>query len=137
MCPLKDECSEDCPHNFQTMNYYNLYIGIVAYLCGYIHFSCSLQNHCVIIGEDWHDAYPYLQGDQYDSIMNYSFTKACLDYFAREKFDAKAMAEKLNANLMHNLEQVNVMMLNLLDSHDTHRFFSEVGCDKISGVYKD
>lgn len=69
--------------------------------------------------------------------MNYSFTKACLDYFAREKFDAKAMAEKLNANLMHNLEQVNVMMLNLLDSHDTHRFFAEVGCDKISGVYKD
>ena len=48
--------------------------------------------------------------------MNYSFTKACLDYFAREKFDAKAMAEKLNANLMRNLEQVNVMMLNLLDS---------------------
>ena len=38
MCPLKDECSEDCPHNFQTMNYYNLYIGIVAYLCGYTHF---------------------------------------------------------------------------------------------------
>ena len=32
---------EDCLHNFQTMNYYNLYIGIVAYLCWYIHFSCS------------------------------------------------------------------------------------------------
>lgn len=90
----------------------------------------KINPDCVIIGENWHDAYPYLQGDQYDSIMNYSFTKACLDYFAREKFDAKAMAEKLNANLMRNLEQVNVMMLNLLDSHDTHRFFSEVGCDK-------
>ena len=90
----------------------------------------KINPDCVIIGENWHDAYPYLQGDQYDSIMNYSFTKACLDYFARETFDAKAMAEKLNANLMRNLEQVNVMMLNLLDSHDTHRFFSEVGCDK-------
>ena len=81
----------------------------------------------VIIGENWHDAYPYLRGDQYDSIMNYAFTKACLDYFARERFEAKQMAEKLSSNLMRNMEPVNRMMLNLLDSHDTHRFFSEVG----------
>ena len=84
---------------------------------------------CVIIGENWHDAYPYLMGDQYDSIMNYSFTKACLDYFAKGVFDAKQMAQKLNGNLMRNMEQVNEMMLNLLDSHDTHRFYTEVGCD--------
>lgn len=84
----------------------------------------------VIIGENWHDAYAYLMGDQYDSIMNYAFTKACLDYFAKGVFSAKEMAEKLNANLMRNMEQVNRMMLNLLDSHDTHRFFSEVNKDK-------
>ncbi|MFQ9573150.1 MAG: glycoside hydrolase family 13 protein [Roseburia hominis] len=81
----------------------------------------------VIIGENWHDAYPYLRGDQYDSITNYAFTKACLDYFARKTFDAKQMAEKLSSNLMRNMEPVNRMMLNLLDSHDTHRFYSEVG----------
>lgn len=90
----------------------------------------ALKKDCVIIGENWHDAYPYLRGDQYDSIMNYSFTKACLDYFAKGVFDAKQMAEKLNSNLMRNLEQVNCMMLNLLDSHDTHRFFTEIGKNK-------
>ncbi|NLL77201.1 MAG: alpha-glycosidase [Clostridiales bacterium] len=84
----------------------------------------------VIIGENWHDAYPYLMGDQYDSIMNYAFTKACLDYFARGSFDARQMAERLNSNLMRNLEQVNRMMLNMLDSHDTHRFYTEVGKNK-------
>lgn len=84
----------------------------------------------VIIGENWHDAYPYLMGDQYDSIMNYAFTKACLDYFARKKFDAKQMADKLNGNYMRNTRQVNDMMLNLLDSHDTLRFFTETGCEK-------
>lgn len=88
------------------------------------------KSDCVIIGENWHDAYPYLRGDQYDSIMNYSFTKACLDYFARGYIDAKQMAEKLSSNLMRNTEQVNQMMLNLLDTHDTHRFFTEVGKDK-------
>ena len=84
----------------------------------------------VIIGENWHDAYAYLMGDQYDSIMNYAFTKACLDYFAKGVFSAKDMADKLNSNLMRNTEQVNRMMLNLLDSHDTHRFFTEVNKDK-------
>ena len=69
-------------------------------------------------------------GDQYDSIMNYAFTKACLDYFAKGVFSAKDMADKLNSNLMRNTEQVNRMMLNLLDSHDTHRFFTEVNKDK-------
>ncbi len=88
------------------------------------------KKDCVIIGENWHDAYPYLRGEQYDSIMNYSFTKACLDYFARGRFDAKQMAEKLSSNLMRNTEQVNRMMLNLLDTHDTHRFYTETGKDK-------
>ncbi|MBR1692744.1 MAG: alpha-glycosidase [Lachnospiraceae bacterium] len=90
----------------------------------------KLKKDCVIIGENWHDAYPYLMGDQYDSIMNYAFTKACLDYFAKGSFDARAMAEKLNGNLMRNTEPVNYMMLNLLDSHDTHRFFTEIGRNK-------
>lgn len=85
---------------------------------------------CVIIGENWHDANTYLHGDQYDSIMNYAFTKACLDYFAFDAFDAKHFSEKLNELLMRNTKQVNEMMMNLLDSHDTHRFFSEVSCDK-------
>jgi cyclomaltodextrinase len=88
------------------------------------------KSDAVIIGENWHDARTYLMGDQYDSIMNYSFTKACLDYFAFNRLDARGMAERLNSLLMRNSWQVNDMMLNLLDSHDTHRFFSEVGENK-------
>lgn len=87
----------------------------------------NVKSDCVIIGENWHDAYPYLMGDQYDSIMNYAFTKACLDYFARGKFRGEDLANKLNQILMRNTDPVNRMMLNLLDSHDTHRFFTEVG----------
>lgn len=84
---------------------------------------------CVIIGENWHDANPYLRGDQYDSIMNYAFTKACLDVFAFGTLDASGFAEKLNELLMRNTDTVNGMMLNLLDSHDTHRFLTQVGGD--------
>lgn len=85
------------------------------------------KKDAVIIGENWHDANSYLRGDQYDSIMNYSFTKLCLDYFATGKKNAKEAGWKLNEILMRNTDTVNKMMLNLLDSHDTHRFFKEVG----------
>lgn len=88
------------------------------------------KSEAVIIGENWHDANNYLRGDQYDSIMNYAFTKACLDYFAFGTKDAKQMAWKLNEILMRNTKPVNDMMLNLLDSHDTHRFYKEVGKDR-------
>lgn len=88
------------------------------------------KKDAVIIGENWHDANSYLRGDQYDSIMNYSFTKLCLDYFATETKNAKEAGWKLNEILMRNTDTVNQMMLNLLDSHDTHRFFKEVGKDR-------
>ncbi len=86
----------------------------------------AVKKDAVIIGENWHDASNYLRGDQYDSIMNYAFTKAALDYFAYDKFDARGVAYKLNDILARNTDTVNDMMLNLLDSHDTDRFYSEV-----------
>lgn len=88
------------------------------------------KSDAVIIGENWHDAYPSLMGEQQDSIMNYAYTKVCLDYFAKERCDEKKTVWHLNSILMRNMEQVNYMMLNLLDSHDTLRFFTEIGKDK-------
>ncbi len=87
----------------------------------------KIKPDCVLIGENWHDANVYLKGDQYDSIMNYAFTKACLDYYAFGNFTAKRFSEKLNELLMRNTNAVNLMMLNLLDSHDTHRFVTWSG----------
>ena len=85
----------------------------------------GLKKEAVIIGENWHDGSSFLMGDQFDSIMNYSFTKASLDYFKGE-IDAKAMAFRLNRVLVRNKDQVNRMNLNLLDTHDTLRFLTEV-----------
>lgn len=90
----------------------------------------AVKADCAVIGENWHDANPFLQGDQYDSIMNYAFTKACLDYYAFGIFDAEQFAWKLNSLLMRNTDQVNRMMMNLLDSHDTDRFYTWVGRDR-------
>ncbi len=89
----------------------------------------GVKPDCVIVGENWHDAHPFLCGDQYDGIMNYALTKVLLDFFAEGTLDAKGLSEKLNALYVRNTEQVNFMMMNLLDSHDTHRFYSLAGKD--------
>lgn len=85
----------------------------------------GVKPDCVLIGENWHDANAYLHGDQYDGIMNYAFTKACLDFYCFGNFNTEQFADKLNEILMRNTDAINIMMLNLLDSHDTYRFITQ------------
>lgn len=90
----------------------------------------AVKPDAVLIGENWHNSESFLQGDQFDSIMNYGVTKAFLDFFAREITDESGFAEALNSQLMRYTDTTNNMMFNLLDCHDTHRFITEVGGDK-------
>lgn len=90
----------------------------------------AVKPDCVLIGENWHDANLYLRGDQFDGVMNYAFTKACLDFYAFGEFSAENFADKLNEILMRNTDTVNNMTMNLLDTHDTHRFLTRVNGDK-------
>lgn len=88
----------------------------------------KINPNCLLVAENWHNSYPFLRGDQFDSIMNYSFTKAVLDYLALNNLDAKETAYQLNAILLRNNDIANDMMLNLLDTHDTDRFYTS--CNK-------
>lgn len=86
----------------------------------------SIRSDALIIGEVWYDASGWLKGDEFDSVMNYPFLAACRNYFVFGKDDAEAFADKLSSLLMKNTDTVNGMMLNLLGSHDTERFFTSV-----------
>ena len=83
----------------------------------------------IIIGEDWHRAVRYLYGDEYDGIMNYGVTKACLDLLAFETIDASQFCDRI-IRLYHTYSiAANSKMLNLLGSHDTDRFLTRVKGD--------
>ncbi len=83
----------------------------------------------IIIGEDWHRAVRYLNGDEYDGIMNYGLTKACLDLLAFETIGSRAFLDRL-VRLYHTYSiAANQKMLNLLGSHDTDRFLTRVKGD--------
>ncbi|WP_084756974.1 alpha-amylase family glycosyl hydrolase [Clostridium sp. DMHC 10] len=46
----------------------------------------SVKPDAFIIGEAWDGAESYLNGDQYDSVMNYPFMYALINYFAKNSF---------------------------------------------------
>lgn len=74
-----------------------------------------------ILGEIWHDAQPWLQGDQFDAVMNYPFTNASLNYFALDRTTASEFRDELTRVEMMNTMNVNEVTFNLIDSHDTPR----------------
>jgi len=97
----------------------------------------AVNPEAYIVGEIWHDAHRWLQGDQFDAVMNYVFTKACLGFFARGQYDGSLTEGtglapiSLNApqfayevKRMLSMYDINIVQvqLNLLDSHDTARY---------------
>ena len=78
----------------------------------------------LMLGEHWHNAHSFLRGDEYDGVMNYPFTYAAYDYIIYAKDDAKKSAFRLNELYTHYRFQNALACLNLLDSHDTHRFLN-------------
>ncbi|WP_274361917.1 alpha-glycosidase [Paenibacillus thermotolerans] len=83
-----------------------------------------------ILGEMFHDAMMWLQGDQFDATMNYPFTGKALDFFARGDLDAREFADAIGRQIASYPRQVNEAMFNLLDSHDTPRLLTVCGGDK-------
>jgi neopullulanase len=88
-----------------------------------------------IVGEIWHEAHRWLQGDQFDAVMNYPFSASSLSFFGAGRLntewqhpdvdlkdlDAAALHESVEQ--MHSLYdwEITSAQLNLLGSHDTPR----------------
>ncbi|OWA35275.1 alpha-glycosidase [Saccharibacillus sp. O16] len=83
-----------------------------------------------IVGELWHEATPWLQGDQFDSAMNYPFTYAVRDFVALGKTDARKFSYSLSTQLARYPLPVSQAAFNLLDSHDTERMLTVADGDK-------
>ena len=82
----------------------------------------ALDSDAVIIGEIWDDATKYLMGDMYDSVMNYQFRNAVVN-FAKGGSAAQATRE-LEKIRERYPEEAFYAMMNLVGSHDTTRILS-------------
>jgi neopullulanase len=94
-----------------------------------------------IVGEIWGEAERWLQGDQYDAVMNYGVGRAALGLFAAETLDrdyrpggfklmplrGRAFSHQIERLMELYPEAITQVQLNLLDSHDTARFVNQAG----------
>lgn len=85
------------------------------------------KDDAVLIGEIWDDSRSFLEGDQFDSVMNYNLTFAIVDTIARQEMSAKEFAERVSYLLMRYREPMQQAQMNLIDSHDVPRFLSQAG----------
>lgn len=94
----------------------------------------SVKSECVLIGEVWETASHWLNGDMFDSTMNYDFRRYCERFFCSQNIDAKEFNGRVTEMLMRYREQIAYGQLNLLDSHDVSRFLSLCHGDKKSYI---
>lgn len=76
-----------------------------------------------LLGEIWNDSFPWLLGDEYHSVMNYPFLTCVNNFWAGKKETAKDFMYGINKCYSMYYEQINRVLFNLLDSHDTDRLF--------------
>ena len=96
----------------------------------------AVNPEAYIVGEIWGEAGRWLQGDQFDAVMNYPIAKAILGFAARDvdadevakcgyktlpHRSAEAFAAVLTAELAAHPRPIVEAQLNLLGSHDTPR----------------
>jgi cyclomaltodextrinase len=83
--------------------------------------------------DDWKnnklmDPTPWLQGDQFDGVMNYRWASLCSQYFIdkQKKISATQFIDKLKDLESTIPAPTNHVLLNLMDSHDTDRLASHI-----------
>ena len=84
----------------------------------------STKKDVLLFAEIFGDTSLWLQGDKFDSPMNYSFRELMNDYFAHNSITAKEFAEGLvGLYTMYSFEALSCCQ-NLLSSHDVRRFLN-------------
>lgn len=86
----------------------------------------SINPDAYIVAELWEESKVWLQGDCFDAVMNYEFARRSQRFFVNVKQAMKPsqLAADLKTILSWYAPQVNLVLQNLFDSHDTDRVAS-------------
>jgi len=105
----------------------------------------AVNPEAYIVGELWTGAERWLQGDQFDAVMNYQVTKAVLGFVAAEiddaevarcgygavpRLSAQAFQKAIGAELARYHPEIAQAQLNLVGSHDTPRALTVLTGDR-------
>lgn len=83
-----------------------------------------------ILGEIFHDSLPWLQGDQFDAVMNYPLTTIMIEFAVKGSIDGRTFADRYGTLFAGYPMQANEVAFNIIDSHDTPRLLHRCEGDK-------
>ena len=80
----------------------------------------AVKPDIFLLGEIWHDSSQWLQGDEYDSVMNYPFMESLHNFWLDDQTSRELMYSMNRCYTLYS-KQVNDVIFNFLDTHDTMR----------------
>lgn len=87
----------------------------------------AVKPDLFLLGEIWHDSVQWLQGDEYDAVMNYPFFESMHNFWLDEARTSRDFMFAMNRVYSLYPEQVNRVIFNFLDTHDTLRARNRCG----------
>ena len=85
----------------------------------------AVRDDVFLLGEIWFDSLPWLEGDEYDSVMNYPAYNCVNDFDRERELSSVDFMHSLSACLAMYPEQVTQVLFNFIDTHDTIRVTEE------------
>lgn len=86
----------------------------------------AIKPDLYLLGEIWHDASQWLNGEEYDSVMNYPLMSGIHDFFLDLSATKEDFEYMINRCYTMYMQQNNNVLFNLLDSHDTERLMNRL-----------
>jgi cyclomaltodextrinase len=107
----------------------------------------AVNPDAYLVGEIWHVAPDWVEGDRFDALMNYPLAEAIIgfvggrslnepllrshhEYAQTQRLDGAGFAGRLSELLGAYAPETDAAQLNLLDSHDSPRVLSLLGGDR-------
>ena len=88
----------------------------------------AINPELFLLGEIWMDSAEWLRGDKYDSVMNYPFFESLQNFWVDEDATSRDFMYAMDRVYSLYPEQINRVLFNHLDTHDTMRSFTRCGC---------
>ncbi|MCQ2247777.1 MAG: glycoside hydrolase family 13 protein [Treponema sp.] len=85
------------------------------------------KSDLFICGEIWNDATPFLQGDQFDSVINYPLRSSIMNFAMDKSSGTTWLEEQVNQCLTTYCMQNTQVLVNQMDSHDVARIRFRAG----------
>jgi len=84
----------------------------------------QIDESAYLTGEIWGNAADYLQGDEFDAVMNYRFRDAVINFIGQGNYTADDFHREMMRLFVDYPDRAVYSLQNLLGSHDTIRYLT-------------